>query len=204
MKKLIVVVSLVLLGCGIITVFWQQELVYTLPTPVPRGYHPVKIGQKPNLVSYLVKQDKPVFMHFFNPECPCSRFNIKHFKSLIHEYGSQVEFRMIIQSFDSTFTADAAREKYDLDIPCVIDGDESIADSCGVYSTPQALILDREGKLYYRGNYNRARYCTDPKSDFAKMALDSLLKHSNSPAFGLLASRPYGCSLPSCQNNTNN
>jgi thioredoxin-related protein len=204
MKKLIVIICLLLLGTGIITIFWQQEIVYALPTPVPAGYNPLKTGQKLHLAQMMTKQNKPVFMHFFNPACPCSRFNMKHFKSLVREYGTQVEFRMVVQTHNTALTAEAVKEKYDLDIACVIDKDERIADACGVYSTPQAVILDKEGKLYYRGNYNRARYCTDSKSDFAKMAIDSLLKHNSSPVFGLLASRPYGCSLPTCQNNTNN
>lgn len=206
MKKLIAIACLVLLGSGIVTIFWQQEMVYALPTPVPANYNPLKTGQKFYLAQNSAKQTKPVFMHFFNPACPCSRFNMKHFKSLVHEYGNQVEFRMIVQTHDTTLTAEAVKEKYDLDIECVIDKGKIIAEACGVYSTPQAVILDGDEKLYYRGNYNRARYCTDSKSDFARMALDSLLKHSSSPEFGLLASRPYGCSLPSssCQNNSNN
>lgn len=30
-----------------------------------------------------------------------------------------------------------------------------IAISCGVYSTPQAVIIDGNGQLFFRGNYNK-------------------------------------------------
>ena len=52
--------------------------------------------------------------------------------------------------------------------------------------------------LYYRGNYNKTRYCTDAESNYAQMAIDSLLKQNNSPSFNALALRAYGCSLPNC------
>ncbi|MBS1565196.1 MAG: AhpC/TSA family protein, partial [Bacteroidetes bacterium] len=59
-------------------------------------------------------------------------------------------------------------------------------------------ILDEDRRLYYRGNYYRSRYCTDKKSNFAQLALDSLLGHRQNPVFDRLALKAYGCQLPSC------
>ena len=77
--------------------------------------------------------------------------------------------------------------------------DSSLASSCGVYSTPQAVLLDINNTLYYRGNYNKSRYCTDRKSNYAQMAIDSLLAHRGEPVFNQYALKAYGCSLPTCK-----
>ncbi|MBA3683083.1 MAG: redoxin domain-containing protein [Bacteroidetes bacterium] len=198
MKKLFVYLSLALISLGIVVVFWKQELVYNLPTPQPCNYKPVEVGQALVIPYNIEKKNKPLFLHFFNPECPCSRFNIKHFKALIRDYGKQVDFKVVIQSTDSTLSADEIKDEFDLDVECILDRDKKIANSCGVYSTPQAVLTDVTGNLYYRGNYNKARYCTNKTSDFAQIAIDSLLKNSNKPIFSALATRPYGCTLPTC------
>jgi hypothetical protein len=77
--------------------------------------------------------------------------------------------------------------------------DTSLATKCGVYSTPQAVILDAQGLLYYRGNYNKTRYCTDPNTSYANIALDSLLNDHQYPHFNQFALKAYGCTLPECK-----
>jgi hypothetical protein len=67
----------------------------------------------------------------------------------------------------------------------------------GVYSTPQAVIIDAGQRIFYRGNYNRTRYCTDKKSEYARLALKSLLQN-NDVVFSQYALTPYGCQLPKC------
>ncbi|MEO6302125.1 MAG: redoxin domain-containing protein, partial [Bacteroidia bacterium] len=187
MKKLVVYICLLMICSGIVIVFWKQELVYALPTSVPKNYNPVKLGEELILSFNSTKKEKPLFVHFFNPECPCSRFNMKHFKSLVRTYGQKVNFIMVVQTNDLSLSAERVKNSFDIEIPCIIDNGKKIADKCGVYSTPQAVIIDVKDKLYYRGNYNKARYCSDKKSDFAQIALDSLLNKSNQPVYTELA-----------------
>jgi hypothetical protein len=99
-------------------------------------------------------------------------------------------------SKDNNYTAEQIQEKFDLRIPVLFD--KALADSCGVYSTPQAAILDTNHTLYFRGNYNKSRYCTDKASNYAETALDSLVSGSKLPLFDTLATRAYGCQLPTC------
>jgi len=94
------------------------------------------------------------------------------------------------------YTPAEIRDKYDLDMPVICD--TTLAATCGVYSTPQAAILDGGGKLYFRGNYNRNRYCSDEKTGFARQALDGLLSGNYSLTFSPLALKAYGCQLPTC------
>ena len=191
-----VVIWLMLLLSAIGALFWYNEWVYHLPTPVPSNYRPVSQGKIIKLNGLLeADHSKPLFIHFFNPDCPCSRFNISNFKSLAKLYGRQVNFVVVVMN-NKYYTAKQIQDKFDLNIPVLFDA--SIATSCGVYSTPQAVLLDSERKLYYRGNYNSSRYCTDEKTSYAKMAITGLLHDHSKLIFDQLALRAYGCRLPNC------
>ncbi|QHT68613.1 redoxin domain-containing protein [Rhodocytophaga rosea] len=201
MKKRILLASslLVIIFGSIGAIFWYQESQYLLPTPVPRNYHPVAIGQsittEDQLLPYF-QSGKPVFLHFFNPHCPCSRFNIEHFSSLVKTYGQQLTFIAVIQTEDDINASAHFEGKYDLHIPVVVDTNKQIAKAYGVYATPQAVLITKNNSIYYRGNYNKSRYCTNKNSNFAQMAIDSLLAGNHTPEFIELASKAYGCELP--------
>jgi hypothetical protein len=196
MKKAAIVIWLSVLLTGIIALFWHFELVYALPTPVPKDYKAVNIGSKIDGVKKFESANKPVFFHFFNPNCPCSRFNIDHFKSLVKEYGDRVKFIIVVMNAENEYSAEAIQEKFHLNLPVYFD--RAIADRFGVYSTPQAAIINNDERLYYRGNYNKSRYCTDKKTNYARAALDSLLNQKYNPVFSQLALKAYGCELPKC------
>ncbi len=197
MKQIFVFVWLSLLFTGIGGLFWYNEWKFSLPTPVPVCYHAIDPGTHIDLSHSLANTgDRPVFIHFFNPACPCSRFNIPHFKSLVKRYGDTISFAVVVLSKDKKYTVNDIREKFDLDIPILFDS--SIATACGVYSTPQAVLLDARHNLYYRGNYNKSRYCTDKNSNYAQMAIDTLLNNIAHPVFSAYALKAYGCELPVC------
>ncbi|MCD6011676.1 MAG: hypothetical protein K0Q79_1538 [Flavipsychrobacter sp.] len=198
MKQILLISWLAVISSGIGFIFWYTDWQYSLPTPVPKNYNPSKRGSFIALGNKIaVPAKKPVFIHFFNPSCPCSRFNMEHFKSLVRHYGDKVHFAMIVLNKKETFTEKEIQDKYDLDIP--VSFDASVADLCGVYSTPQAVLLDEDHHLYYRGNYNKSRYCTEKKSNYAQMALDTLLSRNAMPVFDASAFSAYGCQLPTCQ-----
>jgi hypothetical protein len=195
MKKVLVITWLIILLFAVVTIFWYNDFVYHLPTPIPSNYKPAGRGQIIKLTGALqTVNSKPLFLHFFNPACPCSRFNLATFKSLVNEYRQQVDFAVIVMS-SKRYTAKEIQDKFDISAPIFFD--VSIADSCGVYSTPQVVLLDQQHKLYYRGNYNTSRYCLDERSNYAKMAINGLLKRANI-SFSKLALTPYGCQLPNC------
>lgn len=205
MKKGLVIGWLIMLFLVIAVLFWRSEWKYSLPTPVPVNYKDVKTGQTIDLSSIAANLQpqtasafkKPVFLHFFNPDCPCSRFNMVHFKSLVKEYGQEVDFAIVLVT-DKQYTAGQIQHKFGLDHPLPVLSDSTLAASCGVYSTPQAVIIDTNRRLFYRGNYNRSRYCNDEKSSYAKIALDGLLHNDLTQTFSPLALKAYGCQLPTC------
>ena len=87
------IISSALLGL-IASTFWQQELQYLLPTPVPANYKVVPPGSLITFNHNLQPQrhTKPILLHFFSPSCPCSRFNLRHFTELYRKFGKQVDF----------------------------------------------------------------------------------------------------------------
>jgi len=195
-KKGIVIAWLCLLLAGIGFLFWRSEWIYHLPTPVPPHYQDIRPGARIDLSRQLLPvSNKPLLLHFFNPDCPCSRFNIAHFKALVSQYHGQADFAIVLMS-DKPYTGDEIREKFGFSYPVPVLKDSALARACGVYSTPQAVILDGEQKLFYRGNYNRSRYCSDERSSYARIALDGLLHHRSTPISDPLALTAYGCQLP--------
>jgi len=195
-KKLLLSLWFTLLIFLVGYLFWQNEFKYSLPTPVPQNYHAIAMGSKIELGPCCAFDNKPILIHFFNPDCPCSRFNVPHVSDLIKKYGDKINFKIVVLNKKRNFTIDEIQKKFDAQIPVYFD--EAIAENCGVFSTPQAVLLDPSHKLYYRGNYNKTRYCTDAKSNYAQMAIDSLLSKNHNPSFNAFALRAYGCSLPKC------
>lgn len=188
-----------------LVLYWQEEAAFILPTPVPKQYQEVPGQTKVVMHDILSKSslDKPLFLHFFSAECACSRFNIDHFQSLVKKHKDSVEIYVVLQA-NKKDAQEAVRDfqhRYALDVPVIVDEDEKLAKKCGVYSTPQAVMLDTQGRIYYRGNYNQLRFCTARKTNFAQFALDSLMAKASPPDFGEAATRSYGCALPSHKEN---
>ncbi len=179
---------------SIVYVFWHNEVKFLLPTPIPKTYSDIKIGEQIPIFNYIQKSNKPALLHFFNPECPCSRFNIKELKQIIKEHKDSIEVYLVLEDIDSSYNF---TEKYDLNLPVLKDSDGKIADLCGVYSTPQAVVVKPNGTIYYKGNYNIARYCNASKTRFANIALTNLLAGKPLPPFSKKATEAYGCNLPS-------
>jgi hypothetical protein len=195
--QLFVVTWMLLLFAAIAGCFWYKDWQYNLPTAKPAGYKSVGIG------SYISLHKgnngplaKPVLLHFFNPDCPCSRFNIAHVRNLMHQYGTQVDFVIVLQT-SAHYQPEEIRRRFDLDSVDVICR-PGLAAQCGVYSTPQAVILDTTSRLFYRGNYNQSRYCVNRQTNYAQQALDDLLQHQTPLFFKAKATTAYGCGLPRC------
>ena len=202
-KNLVLTILIGTIFFLVIKIYWEEEMRFLLPTPIPKNYQPVALNTSLDLENFLEeKADKPLFFHFFNPDCPCSRYNINHFRDLIKAYGNSVKFYAVLQVNDPKNAIARFRKRYQLNIPVLLDKNHHLAKKCGVYSTPQAAILDREQRLYYRGNYNKSRYCTDQNFNFAQMAVDSLLAGRDHPVFMPIATKAYGCELPSSTKQT--
>lgn len=182
---------------AIAALFWNQELQYAQATPIPATIKSVAWGDSMNVRSLPADTINPVFLHFYNFDCPCSRFNIQEFRHLVNMYRDSIQFIAVVEaSTNSPQLIKRFQEKFELDIPVVVDYNGTIAREMGVYSTPQAVLLTKDHKLYYKGNYNKARYCTAKNTRFAEQAIVDLLRGKDSPQIMMMAGLAYGCSLP--------
>jgi hypothetical protein len=184
-------------------VFWQQDLRYSRPTPRPANWHRIAAGALVALPAPIealraAHPGRPILLHFFNPDCPCSRFNVDHVRALETRFGREVVFVAVLAEGDPTAMRRAYRS-LPLDLPSYVDADHRLADAVGVYSTPQAAVLDKDGRLYYQGNYNATRYCRDRQTEFARLALESVIGGLPPPRPTPAADTAYGCPLPQRQ-----
>lgn len=190
------VMLIVLTVIGII--FWEQEVKYAMPTPVPSNFVDVQIGDKLDLAPHVnLNSGKKTLLHFFSSKCSCSRFNMKEFERISRKYEEEIDFYVVIQSEDENALRDF-QKKYELDLPTILDRNGTISDICGIYATPQAVIIDEKSNLYFKGNYNKARYCTRKETRYVETAISYLLVDEQLPldvAMGM--TQPYGCTLPS-------
>ncbi|PTB97563.1 AhpC/TSA family protein [Marivirga lumbricoides] len=197
--RIFIAIALFIVCFGsILFIFWKQEVKFSLPTPVPSNLEIVEQGDSVKLPQLLNFIGKPLYIHFYNYDCPCSRFNMKEFELMVAKFSDKVNFLAIVESSGET-TSNAGKEfkeKYELNIPTISDTDGALAKELGIYSTPQAVLI-KDNKIFYKGNYNKARFCTSKNTKFAEMALQALIKNESPPDFPLLATIPYGCELPS-------
>jgi hypothetical protein len=186
---------------GIASAFWFEDLRYARPTPKPAEHVDValgsQVGSAPAIADVLGERDpsRPLLLHFYNPDCPCSRFNVPYLRELVERHQGAVDFVLVVECVDEE-QVERARAKVEADLPWVFDHDGALADHYGVYATPLAVIVGADGRLVFRGNYASARYCTDPAQQAARIALEALLAGSEPPGLDEPAA-PYGCSLPS-------
>ncbi len=195
-KAVLTTVALLGAAISIVYTFWRQDVKDRLPTPVPRDYKYIPVGSRVELENLIPNADMPTLIHFYNPKCPCSRFNLDHLNELKTKFAGKIRFFAVLQTSD-TVDAEKKFSKKCANVPTYIDYTGAVADSFGVYSTPQAVVLDAEEKIYFRGNYNVSRYCTTRETQFVRIAIESLLAGKPLPEFPAAATVAYGCELPS-------
>lgn len=178
-------------------IFWDQDVRYSLPTPTPQGLEQPQLGTQFDLSTRLTLpaalQGRPLLLHFYNPDCPCSRFNADHVADLLQRYRDRVVFCEVLEA-DRVH----ADEDSGLGLLQLADADGSLAKALGVYSTPQAVLLDGQRRIRFRGNYNTSRYCSDRNTEFVRLAIEALLAgRTYDPPTAATVS--HGCELPDAE-----
>jgi len=179
--------------------FWYADWQYSFPTPKPEGLVQQPVGSRPELplqLAALLHPGRPVVLNFANPQCACTEFNLDHVRKLQSRFGKSIDF---ITIFETNAADDNSQEEFramHLEMPVVYDRKGVVSEALGVYGTPQAAILDRDGALYFRGNYNKSRYCVDETSEYARLALEALVAEKPLPEMPREATITYGCPLP--------
>jgi hypothetical protein len=164
--------------------FYIQDYRYSLPTPRPSNFQSQKLGAE---IQIPGADGRPTLLCFASSDCGCSRFNQDHLWELSRKFGRTVRIVEIIEGTD----------KKGLDSPSetLLDPEAKWAKACGVFSTPQAVILDRNGRIAFSGNFNVGRFCADAQTQFARIALEAVAQGKPVPPMPAVATTPYGCAI---------
>ena len=143
---------------------------------------------------------KIVVLEWFNNECP---FVVKHYKNgdmnaVASKYAEKDVVWLAINSTNGKTSKDmmVVATDWKIDRPILLDPTGEIGKAYGSMNTPTMYIIDKEGKLAYRGaiDSNRDSNPDSIKSskNYVSQALDEMLagKQVSEPV-----TRAYGCSV---------
>jgi peroxiredoxin len=151
-------------------------------------------------VSLSDQSGKIVVLEWFNNECP---YVVKHYKGghmnkVADKYAEKGVVWLAINS-GAGKTADEMKtvaSEWKMDRPILLDGSGEVGKAYGATNTPGMYIIDREGKLAYRG-------AIDSKSDSKTESIDGATNYVAQALDELLAgktvsepmTKAYGCSV---------
>lgn len=128
---------------------------------------------------------KIVVLEWFNPECPWIVLHHKTnhtFNQLHDEYASKDVVLLCINSSGEGkqgYGKDKnkqKREEFKMSYPVLLDENSTVATAYGAKTTPHVFIIDKEGKLAYKGGIDNG---TTPNkvgdTNYAKAALDEMI-----------------------------
>jgi hypothetical protein len=98
---------------------------------------------------------------FVHPHCPCTRATLKQVEELVHA-APNVSVRLMLVRPTGTVSGwergdlrDAAAEIPDVELICDTDGE--MANRFGAETSGQAVLIDPDGRIVFRGGLTRAR-----------------------------------------------
>ncbi|UXP32368.1 hypothetical protein N6H18_00060 [Reichenbachiella agarivorans] len=142
-------------------------------------------------------QEKPVYIHFFDPTCKYSRVNIEHLKGLFQSYTEQIDFYLVVRGgYDAIDQDLIARYDLPLSMTVVVDETGDLFALCGVSSTPRAVIFNPNSTLFFEGNYtNGFAFCgaSNIKSSAPAVALQFKSKNYQAPLSPVVSG--FSCAL---------
>lgn len=140
---------------------------------------------------------KIVVLEWINPECPYVQRHYKQetMQSLASKYRDKgVVWLAINTTFNTTAESDKTWvTKYDLAYPILSDRDAKVARQYGAKTTPHMYVIDRGGKLVYKGAID-----DNPRGDKEQATNyvdDVLAKLTSGQEVTPRETKPYGCSV---------
>ncbi len=191
-----VVLALWLVGsAGALT---ASALPKLLPREAPKALQESGLAdsfQLPMALDSLVvgRENKPIWINAWRYGCPCSADREKEVKQLAYEFQDRFELvHLLSVGFSKEEEVMKEWDKKGIPGRVIIDSDGKTALKLGLWAAPTALVLNKEGKVVFRGSYNIARSCFEDSSAYGKMALSAASKHKM-PQVQEVPS--YGCSI---------
>lgn len=110
---------------------------------------------------FIAKAQKPWNVYvFLAEECPICNYMGKPLNALAKKYGDDVAFHAVFPVKNSNYkTSQLFKQQYELlSFETILDKDQKITKQLGATVTPEVVITDEQGEIYYRGRINSAYY----------------------------------------------
>ncbi len=115
---------------------------------------------------------------FLAEECPVCNYMGKPLSALSKKYADDVSFHAVFPVKNSNYkTSQLFKQQYDLlSFETLLDRDQKISKQLGATVTPEVVVTDDQGEVYYRGRINSAYYAPGKmKHSSIKDDLDEVL-----------------------------
>ena len=100
----------------------------------------------------LMKKKPYTAVMFFAPDCPLCMTFAKPFNELMDAYGNDVQFLAVQSGMNyEAMEIKMYKEETGLKAPIFIDQDYAVAHRFNASVTPEFVLLDSTGKIYYQG-----------------------------------------------------
>jgi thiol-disulfide isomerase/thioredoxin len=113
------------------------------------------------LLSFLgiAQKDWQVYV-FLAEDCPVCNYMGKPLSDIARKYGDRVGFHAVFPFKNSTYkSSQLFKEQYQLQsYETLLDKDKSLTKKLGASVTPEVVITDDQGNVFYRGRINSAYY----------------------------------------------
>lgn len=135
---------------------------------------------------------------FLSPECPLCKNYTKTLRELHEAYAAQ-NIRIVGVIAGKAYSPDdiaAFTQKYRLPIPIVYDRKYKLAKATNATVTPEAFVLDRSGKLIYRGlidNWAVKLGGTHRREVTETYVIDALEAYLSGTEVAITETEPMGC-----------
>ena len=137
----------------------------------------------------------PTVFNFWDPDCPCTRFNEAHVRDIMNAYQQQGIRFVIVPRYenetDKERTLLLARKTFGAN--ALVTTDDQMTLQQAVPSSPAVAVTDASGRLAYFGPYSVGAFCGPTGGAFVEKTLDSLLLNTNPRTLNTVA---FGCFCP--------
>lgn len=133
----------------------------------------------PRSLSSLVAESDATVLVFFGTSCPCVRRYQARVEALPRQFPAprtQV-FWVSSNADDDALALSAAVQARELRVPLLVDWKGALAQQLGARSTPTVVVLDRSGRVRYRGWLDNERLPGEAgREAWAEHAIDGVLE----------------------------
>ena len=148
---------------------------------------------------YRLGKKTPIsVIHFWNPDCPCNRFNEVHVKKIISAYADKnVKFTVVVSGSNKEERHQRqvlAKQVFSHSAVKEIRSDWPM--NQGPPSSPAVGVVNSDGELIYFGPYSLGARCAPDKGKFVENVLDGLYARKKSADKKQLNTLAVGCFCP--------